>query len=301
MSDRAATVIATFSRRMHIAFPDGSDGFARIKGKTITPVCGDIVRVDTLPGESDWLISGIEKRRNALSRPSRRGAPEVLAANVDVLVAVAAASPVPDWFIVDRYLCAAEVMRADAILVFNKVDEPKPPGTDAALSVYANIAYPIHCASATTGEQVDALLATIGTRTAILVGQSGVGKSSLINLLSAPSQQKTAGISRKSGEGRHTTVNSIMLPLPGGGAVIDSPGVRDYAPALAEITDAEIGFREIAAAAAACRFADCRHLKEPDCAVKSGVDSGTIDARRYESYRRVYRLVERLQGRSAGK
>jgi ribosome biogenesis GTPase / thiamine phosphate phosphatase len=301
MPDRVATVIATFSRRMLIAFPDGTDAFARIKGKTITPVCGDLVQVDVLPGESDWLISGIERRRNALSRPSRRGAPEVLAANVDVLVAVAAASPVPDWFIVDRYLCAAEVMRADAILVFNKVDEPKPPGTDTALSVYANLGYPIHSASATTGEQVDALRRTIGARTAILVGQSGVGKSSLINLLSAPSQQKTAGISRKSGEGRHTTVNSIMLPLAGGGTVIDSPGVRDYAPALAEITDAEIGYREIAEAAAACRFADCRHLKEPDCAVKSGVDSGTIDARRYESYRRVYRLVERLQGRSAGK
>jgi ribosome biogenesis GTPase len=301
MSDRAATVIATFSRRMHIAFPGGNEAFARIKGKSITPVCGDVVTVDSLPGEADWLITGIEKRRNALSRPSRRGTPEVLAANVDVLVAVAAASPVPDWFIVDRYLCAAEIMHSDAILVFNKVDEPKPPGTEAALSVYADIGYPIHCASAETGEQIDALRRSIGTRTAILVGQSGVGKSSLINLLSAPSQQRTAGISRKTGEGRHTTVNSMMLPLPGGGTVIDSPGVRDYAPALADITDAETGFREIAAAAAACRFANCRHLKEPDCAVKSAVDNGTIDARRYESYRRVFRLVERLQGRTSGK
>lgn len=301
MPDRAATVIATFSRRMHIAFADGSDAFARIKGKTITPVCGDVVRVDSLPGEEDWLITGIEKRRNALSRPNRRGAPEVLAANIDVLVAVAAASPVPDWFIVDRYLCAAEIMRADAILVFNKVDEPPPPSLDAALSVYANIGYPVHRSSAETGEGLDALRASIGRRTAILVGQSGVGKSSLINLLSAPSQQKTSGISRKSGEGRHTTVNSIMLPLPGGGAVIDSPGVRDYAPALAHITDAQAGFREIAAAADGCRFADCRHFREPDCAVKSAVDSATIDARRYESYRRVFRLVERQQARSAGR
>lgn len=300
MHSRCATVIATFSQRMHIAFPGGDEAVARIKGKTLRPVCGDVVRAESLPGEEDWLITGIEYRRNALSRPNRRGSAEVLAANIDVVVAVAAASPVPDWFIVDRYLCAAEVMRTDAILVYNKTDEPLPPGTAAALANYAEVGYTVHRTSVETGEQLDDLRQSIGMRTAILVGQSGVGKSSLINRLSGPSNQKTSGISQKSGEGRHTTVNSMMLPLPGGGAVIDSPGVRDYAPALSEVTDAEVGFREIRTAAGDCRFANCRHMREPDCAVKLAVDSGTIHARRYESYRRVLRLIERLQPRSGG-
>ncbi len=300
MCSRSATVIATFSRRMHIAFPEGDEAFARIKGKTLQPVCGDVVRVETLSGEDDWLITAIEDRHNQLSRPNRRGSVEVLAANIDVVVAVAAASPAPDWFIVDRYLCAAELMRADAILVYNKTDEPRLPGTDAALVNYEEVGYPVYRTSAETGEQLDDLRGSIGVRTAILVGQSGVGKSSLINLLSGPSNQKTSGISRKSGEGRHTTVNSMMLPLPGGGAVIDSPGVRDYAPAMSEVTDAEAGFREIHAEAENCRFANCRHLREPDCAVKGAIDSGTIHARRYESYRRVLRQIERLQNRSGG-
>ena len=300
MHSRSATVIATYSRRMQIAFADGNEAVARIKGKTLRPVCGDVVCAESLPGEEDWLITGIEHRRNALSRPNRRGSAEVLAANIDVVVVVAAASPVPDWFIVDRYLCAAELMRADALLVYNKTDEPSPPGTALALKNYAEVGYTVHRTSAESGEHLDDLRQSIGMRTAILVGQSGVGKSSLINLLSGPSKQKTAGISEKSGEGRHTTVNSMMLPLPGGGAVIDSPGVRDYAPALGAVTEAETGFREIRKAAGDCRFANCRHMREPDCAVKRAVDSGTIHARRYESYRRILRMVERLQTRSGG-
>ena len=101
-------------------------------------------------------------------------------------------------------------------------------------------------------------------------------------------------ISDKTGEGRHTTVNSMMIPLPQGGYVIDSPGVRDYAPALESARNAAGGFREIVAAAQHCRFANCQHLREPGCAVKSGVEDGSITARRYESYKRIVNLTEQL-------
>ena len=106
--------------------------------------------------------------------------------------------------------------------------------------------------------------------------------------------QKTSEISDKSREGRHTTVNSAMIPLPGGGAIIDSPGVRDYAPALASSTLASEGFREIRKAAQDCRFANCRHLREPGCEVKARCEEGSISPRRYESFKRIVNLTEQL-------
>lgn len=292
MLKQDATVIATYSRRMRLRFGDGGEADARIKGRKLKPVCGDRVAAEPLPDEDDWLIVAIHERRNELARPNTKGRREVLAANVDLLVVVAAALPEPDWYIVDRYLCSAELMGAAGAVVFNKIDLQPPD--EAAFDVYRRIGYETLTASAEAGHGVDALSELLSGTTAIVVGQSGVGKSSLINLLSDEAEQRVAEVSEKHREGRHTTVNSVMIPLPGGGDVIDSPGVRDYAPALDTLEEAIVGFREIQAAGENCRFANCRHLREPDCAVKNAVESGDIDPRRYESYRRAVTLAERL-------
>jgi ribosome biogenesis GTPase len=288
-----ATVIAAFSRRMRLRMDDGSEVEARIKGKRLKPVCGDRVTAEALADESDWLITEIEARRNELTRPNLRGRPEVLAANVDYLLAVAAAEPRPDWFIVDRYLCAAELMGIEAGVIFNKIDlvDEEP---EAELDVYRDIGYDVVACSAETGAGIDEVGQLLASRCGIIVGQSGVGKSSIINHLVGESLQRTKEISGKWREGRHTTVSSAMIELPGGGAIIDSPGVRDYAPALESSVIAAQGFREIRDAAAGCRFANCRHLREPGCAVKTGVDAGEISPRRYESYRRIVILTEQL-------
>jgi ribosome biogenesis GTPase len=296
MTSSDAQVVATYSRRMRLHLADGSEVEARIKGKRIRPVCGDRVTAEPIPNESDWLITAIAERDNALTRPNLRGAIEVLAANVDQLVAVAAPSPAPDWFIVDRYIAAAEQMRVAAAVVFNKTDIEAATGDDAlVLEDYRRVGYPVVECSATTGSGVAALGAFISGQIAIIVGQSGAGKSSLINALMGGEEQRTAAISTKTREGRHTTVNSVMLQLPGGGSVIDSPGVRDYAPAFSTTTQVVAGFREIAEAGHTCRFANCRHLQEPGCAVKSAVEQGTISPRRYESYRRLLRLTAKLE------
>ena len=292
MTSPNATVIATFSRRMRLALDDGSEVDAKIRGRRLKPVCGDRVFSESIEGDSDWLISAIADRRNELKRPNMRGEPEVLAANVELLVVVAAATPKPDWFIVDRYLAAAETMEADAVVVYNKADI-EPPDT-ATLEVYECLGYPTVSTSAETGDNVARLSELLSGRTAIVVGQSGVGKSSLINRVIGVDQQRTAAISEKHREGRHTTVNSIMIPLQGGGHVIDSPGVRDFAPSLETSATAVLGFREIHAASQHCRFSNCRHMKEPGCAVKAAIECGDIDARRYESYRRVVITTERL-------
>ncbi len=295
MSHESATVIATYSRRMGLRLSNGEVVDARIKGKRIKAVCGDSVVAEKIENESDWLITKINDRRNELTRPNMRGQVEVLAANIDTLVVVASVSPLPDWYIVDRYICAAEIMGVNVLVVFNKTDLLEGHDIEIPeLAEYRDIGLPVLECSAETGKGTDEIRNALSGQCAIVVGQSGVGKSSLINQMISESQQRTADISSKTGEGRHTTVNSVMIPLQGGGSVIDSPGVRDYAPALAASTDAALGFREIAAAAQSCRFANCRHLREPGCAVKTAVDEDTISYRRYESFKRVVNLTEKL-------
>lgn len=288
-------VVATFSRRMVLRLADGRQVSARVKGKRLRPVCGDRVGAQAIDREPDWLITRVLPRSNELSRPNTRGKVDVLAANLSFLVAVAADPPAPDWFIVDRYLAAAELMGVAAAVIFNKTDLAEPDeDVTQALLVYERIGYRTILSSAKAGSNLAAILDLLANETAIIVGQSGVGKSSLINRLAENAELPTAAVSESRGEGRHTTVNSVMLALPNGGAVIDSPGVRDYAPGIDSTDEVKIGFREIAESGAACKFSDCRHLREPDCAVKAAVGTGRISERRYESYRRLLVLTRKL-------
>ena len=290
---RSALVIATYSRRMRLRLTSGDEIDARIKGKRLRPVCGDRVEAEPIPNESDWLIIRVLDRDNELSRPNLRGKVEVLAANIDKLLVMAAGSPQPEWSIVDRYLCAAEVIGINAAVVYNKSDLPRTQLIDDVLADYERIGYPTVRCSARNGDNLDQVAELLREGLAIIVGQSGVGKSTLINRLLGDEQLRTATVSEKTGEGRHTTVNSAMLQMPGGGAVIDSPGVRDYAPAL-QPDEVVGGYREIATAGQHCRFANCRHLREPGCAVKQAVENGTISKRRYDSYRHLLALTEKL-------
>jgi ribosome biogenesis GTPase len=290
-----ATVVATYSRRMRLRLNDGTQVKSRIKGKRLKPVCGDRVLAEKIENESDWLIIEILPRDNQLSRPNLRGNVEILAANVELLLVVAAAAPDPDWFIVDRYLAAAETMQTNAAVIFNKTDIAT---ADTHFADYAKIGYDTIACSAISGDNVESIRDVLGQQTAIIVGQSGVGKSSIINALLGDNALRTAAISEKTGEGKHTTVNSEMLDIQGGARIIDSPGVRDYAPALSDKDQVLRGFRELESAGQSCRFANCRHLREPGCAVKDGVESGDLSARRYESYRRLYALTDKMDSQS---
>jgi ribosome biogenesis GTPase / thiamine phosphate phosphatase len=288
-------VVGAFSRRMRLQLEDQRKISARIKGKTLRPVCGDHVTAGPIRNEPEWLISGICPRKNELARPNSRGRKEVLAANLDCIVVMAAAAPRPDWFVVDRYLAAAEIMDAEGIVVLNKTDllDMSTP-IETCLHEYSSIGHRVMKCSARTGANLGELTAALKGKTAIIVGQSGVGKSSVINQIVIDAELRTGSLSGSSGEGRHTTVTSVLLNLTNGGAVIDSPGVRDYAPTVENIPDINRGFREVSELSQYCRFADCRHLREPDCAVKSAVDDETMSARRYESYKRLMSSSKKL-------
>ncbi len=290
-----ALVSATFSQRMRLRLNDGTEVTGRLKGKKIRPVCGDRVQARPLANEPEWLITAISPRKNELTRPDKRGRIEVLAANITLVAVVAADAPAADWFMVDRYLAAAELIEVSALVIFNKTDLATASESSAAeLDNFGKAGYAVVRCSAQTGDNLDELQQHLRDQTAIIVGQSGVGKSSLINYLIKDADQPTAELSQSSGEGRHTTVNSVMWSLPAGGVVIDSPGVRDYAPAHDSPDLVARGFREIHDCAQNCRFANCRHLREPDCAVKSAVERGEIRPRRYESYRRLLALSQKL-------
>lgn len=293
--ENVGLVVATFRRRMNIRLAGDERVSARVKGRLLRPVCGDRVNVEPIGGDNDWLITGILERRNELTRPNSRGDVEILAANVTFLVAVVADPPKPDWFIVDRYLCAAELMGVGAAVVYNKSDlSGDSEAVETILDDYRRIGYAAIQTSAITGHNIAALEMLLSGEIAIIVGQSGVGKSSIINYLTDGTRQRVAAVSTGSGEGRHTTVNSVMLDLPGSGSVIDSPGVRDYAPAIDTSDQVASGFREIVRLQQDCKFANCRHLREPHCAVKSAVESGLVSARRYECYKRLVRSTEKI-------
>lgn len=288
-------VVGTFSRRMTLQLDNHAEIGARIKGKKLRPVCGDYVIAEPILNEPEWLITSICERDNELTRPDSRGRKEVLAANVDCIVVMAAAEPAPDWFIVDRYLAAAEIIGAEGIVVFNKTDLTSAPDTaEQVLEEYRQIGYPVIACSARTRTNLDAVAAALHGKTAIVVGQSGVGKSSVINDLIAGADQRTGTLSSSTGEGKHTTVNSVLLALPSGGAVIDSPGVRDYAPTIDSAVDVNRGFREIYDLSQHCRFANCAHLREPGCAVKTAAEENDISQRRYESYKRLMSSSRKL-------
>jgi len=289
-----ATVIASYGRR-GILLSDGAQLPYILKGRQLKPVCGDRVCWEEtgIPGET--LVTAILDRDNQLQRPDSRGKTEVLGANLAALAVVAAAEPDPDFFIADRFICAAELMGARPLFVWNKTDL----GADepAELAVYERLGYPVVRASAISGEGIEELETRLADGFAMLVGQSGVGKSSLINQLLEDVAIPTRELSRSTGEGRHTTTAAYAHRLRSGGMLIDSPGIRDFAPVIEDSARIQSGFREIVSLAENCRFADCSHLREPNCAVRAAVTEGTVDERRYESYRRLCNLTAQLAER----
>lgn len=292
-----AEVIATYGRHLLVRDAQGNVQAARPMGRALAIVCGDRVRCEARAGE--LLVAEVLPRTNLLRRSSLRGAGEPLAANITQLAVVIAPLPATDLFLLDRYLCAAECGGMAPLVVINKDDLPEFASLREALDPFIALGYRIVHANASQGHGgVAALRAALPGHTTILVGQSGVGKSSLTRLLTDESHDIAIGGLMREEEGRHTTTASRLYECAGGGRVIDSPGVRDFAPAIDDLDAGSLGFREVARLAGDCRFQDCRHMQEPGCAVREAVSSAAMDARRYESYRRLRRLYEQLRERS---
>ena len=291
---REARVVAAFGRQFLLRNAAGDTRAARPLGRTQRLVCGDRVLCSVDSQHDELRIESHQSRSSSLWRSDTQGRSELVAANITLLVIVLAPEPKPDFFVIDRYLAAATCAPAHALLVSNKCDQPMAPEAEASLAELQSLGYATLQCSCTSTFGLATLMQRLAGQSALLVGQSGVGKSSLLAALLPESQQPTGELTRDL-EGRHTTTATRLFTLPNGGELLDSPGVRDFAPALDQLDPAALGFLELQSLAPQCRFSDCRHLQEPQCAVRQAVELGSMSARRYESYRRLRRLHEALQ------
>ena len=297
---RAGRIVAAHGRRVVVEDEDGGRRPCRLFGRRLDVVCGDRVRwVEEDVEGAEGLVVEVLPRRSELSRISLSGEGERVVANLDQLVAVLAPVPAPDFPLCDRYLAAAEWAGLEAAVVLNKDDLPAAgdPALERELDTYRRLGYPVTRASKRRDGGAEGLRQLLQGRTSVLVGQSGVGKSSLINLLVPGVEAAVQEISRASEEGRHTTTAAALYHLPGGGELMDSPGVRDFSPPLPPARDIASGFRELAGLAVECRYPDCRHAGEPGCVVESRVAAGEVSPRRLASYRQLLGLAGEVEER----
>ncbi len=278
-------VIARYGKQALIETRAGDRLLCHLRAHLESPVAGD--EVLWLPTEETGVVDALVTRRNVLQRPDAQGRLRPVAANIDLMLIVFAPEPAPQANLIDRYLVAAENMEVEAALVLNKTDLLEPEDKLAKqLDRYADLGYRT---LATHRELPDAtdLTTLIGQDTLVLVGQSGVGKSSLIQRLLPDASIRVGALSEVADKGRHTTTTAELFHLPGGGRLIDSPGVRDFG--LTHVAPEAVfsGFREFSPYSGQCRFRDCQHQSEPGCALTAAVDSGEISSERFESYQQI--------------
>ena len=279
----------------------GNQGIAELEdGKQIDvvyrrrvgrPLCGDHVELQ-VPETGATMVSKILPSRNVFFRADRKQRKQAVASNLDRVVIVIAPQPAPSTDLVERYLVAVHSLGIEPILLINKSELLPELATNEApafdhLDDYRKLGYRVVAVSCKTEPGVSALIPELRGLTSILVGQSGVGKSSLANELIPDLELQTGALSRSTGKGTHTTTTTIMYSLSAGGRLIDSPGVWEYGLWHIAAEELAAGFREFSPYLGGCRFNNCRHNGEPSCAIANAVAEGEILQWRFESYKRL--------------
>ncbi|PMR69283.1 small ribosomal subunit biogenesis GTPase RsgA [Halomonas heilongjiangensis] len=289
--EQPGRVIAHFGRTLDVG-PEGEGDAVRchLRANLEGLVTGDRVIWRAARDGSGVVVARAE-RDNVLERPDARGQLKPVAANIDQILIVFAVEPAPHANLIDRYLVAAEATGIAPVLVLNKIDLLPEAGGELRelLGRYEALGYPVVATTTARADGLTALLARLDGRTSVFVGQSGVGKSSLIDRLLPDEELRIGALSKDSRKGTHTTTTARLYRLPAsdGGELIDSPGIREFGLVHLDEQQVTEGFIEFRDHLGRCRFRDCRHRHEPGCALLAAVERGEIHPERFASYRRI--------------
>ena len=287
----AGRVLAVHGRHSIVETSDGTEYQCTVRGllKNLATdqrnvvVTGDHVLLEP-ESQSEGVIVRVEPRRGIIGRTSR-GQHHVIVANVDqLLIVTSAAEPDLKPNLVDRMIVSAEKARIQPVICINKVDLVDSAELQPLVGSYCQLGYQVLLLSAETGRGCQQLADLLVNRETVLVGQSGVGKSSLLNCVAPELERKVNEVSQDTQKGKHTTTSAQLLTLPFGGYVVDTPGIRQFQ--LWDVIPEEVSgfYRDLRTVVNQCQFPDCTHTHEQRCAVKDGVADGLFDVRRYESY-----------------
>lgn len=292
-AEQLGTVISRYGQHADIETQDGKITRCNMRRTIGSLVCGDKVVV-RLNKDTQAVVAGVieavHPRKSSLSRPDLYDGVKIIAANIDQILIVSSVLPSFTTQIIDRYLVASEDTEIPPIIVLNKVDlldNDSRPEIEAALQRYRDIGYPVYQVSSKSGEGIEELKALLKDKVSVFAGQSGVGKSSLINALMPDADLQTGAISDNSGLGQHTTTTAKLLHFPSGGDLIDSPGVREFALWHLPADRVSWCFVEFRDYLGGCKFRDCKHGDDPGCALREAVEAGKIAQDRFQNYHRI--------------
>nr|WP_218058892.1 small ribosomal subunit biogenesis GTPase RsgA [Gilliamella apicola] len=303
-SPRDGVVISRFGKSADVE--DNARHIYRCSIRRTLPslVTGDkVVWRESLEPNTNGIIEAVHTRHSELVRPDFYDGVKPVAANVDQIVIISAVLPELSLNIIDRYLVACEVTNIEPIIVLNKIDllsDEQRAEVEKQLTIYTNIGYQVLYVSCQNHQGIAALQAVLQNKISILVGQSGVGKSSIINLLLPHQLQSaiTGNISELSGLGQHTTTSTRLYHLPNGGDIIDSPGIREFGLWHLEPEQVISGFKEFDDYLGGCQFRDCNHLDTPGCLLQQAVRDGKISPSRLDNYHRILQTMKEVKART---
>ncbi len=292
--EQEGLVVAHYGTQVAVEAAPGESRRCHLRANLKGLVTGD--RVVWREGEPTGVVVARLERHSVLIRPDPYGKLKPVAANIDQILVVMAPYPEPHANLIDRYLVAAEAVGIEPVILLNKVDLlARDPGLAdrmaQLLAIYPDLGYRILHTSSKRGG-LDELFAALRERTSVFVGQSGVGKSSLVNALLPRADLRVGALSENTLKGTHTTTTAQLFHLPCGGCLIDSPGIREFGLWHMTREQVEQGFREFRPFLGTCKFRDCRHQQEPDCAILAAVAAGAISQSRLESYRHIVASLE---------
>ncbi len=293
-------ITAHFGQQVEVENADGPNGENRktrrchFRATLEQLVVGDKVIWQPPKSEGLGVVVAIEPRDTVLKRPDLYGNLKPVAANVEQMLVVFAPLPTPSSALLDRYLVAAELSNIPATLVLNKadlIDETLRPFVDELSDMYRRLGYPVLEVCAHQSEGLAPLHEALAGKTSVFVGQSGVGKSSLVNGVMPEADLQVGELSSNSGLGQHTTVTARLVHLPTGGQLIDSPGIREFGLWHIGEDDLLHGYRELSELAGYCKFRNCSHRNEPGCALITAAENGDIDEERLSNF---YQIADTL-------